>query len=256
MKLKKGIQILTVAILFLGIAAYFVYAIFWAAEQKDADDVCKAVDLEIKENLHSGFINRDIIETALRTANIYPEGRLMSEISTSRIEEVIAENDFVESVNCYKTANQKVHIDITQRTPVIYILRQSGQGYYVDRRGKLIPKTTYPVNMPVATGQITQQYATQQLSRLAGYIVADDFWNSLIEQIDVQPNEEGENIITLVPRIGQQTIVMGTIDNYEAKLSRLRTFYEQAMTTVGWNKYTTIDLEYDGQIICKKQKDK
>jgi hypothetical protein len=29
-------------------------------------------------------------------------------------------------------------------------------------------------------------------------------------------------------------------------------FYEKAIPEVGWNKYRTIDLEYDGQIICRK----
>lgn len=256
MNVKKGIQIITATILFIGIAAYFVYAIFWAAEQKDATDTCANIELAIRENRHSGFINAEIVEDMLRNANIYPKGRPMDQISTRRIEETLKTNDFVESVTCYKTANNKIHIDITQRTPVIYILRPNGAGYYVDSRGKIIPKTTYPVNMPIATGNVTQQYAQKCLSKLGNYITSDEFWNSQIEQMDISANADGEYIIDIIPRVGNQIIRLGTIDNYTDKLNRLRTFYKEAVPSIGWNKYTTIDLEYDGQIICKKHKTK
>lgn len=256
MNVKKGIQIITATILFISVAAYFVYAIFWAAEQKDATNTCTSVELVIKENRHSGFINTTIVEDMLRNANIHPKDRPMDQIDTRRIEKTLKKNDFVESITCYKTANNKIHIDITQRTPVIYILRPDGVGYYVDSRGKIIPKTTYPVNMPIATGNITQKYAQQSLSKLGNYITSDDFWNSQIEQLDISTNSDGEYVIDIVPRIGNQIIKLGTIDNFAEKLNRLRTFYKEAVPTIGWDKYTTIDLEYDGQIICKKQKHK
>lgn len=256
MKLKRGIQLITAAILLIGVAAYIVYAICWAAEERDPEAICTSVELNIEQNQHSGFITPATIEQTLRTANIYPAGRNLADISTRAIEAELQKNDFVEDVTCYKTANRKVHIDITQRTPVIYILKADGNGYYVDRNGKIIQKTAYPVNMPVATGKITQRYAQKCLSRLGNYIVGNDFWNNQIEQLYVSTNSDGEYTIDIIPRIGTGIIKLGTIANYEKKLSRLRTFYEKAVPTIGWNKYTTIDLAYDGQIICKKQKKK
>ncbi len=256
MNLKRGIQIITAAILFTGVAAYIVYAIFWAAEERDTEAICRQVELNIEQNRHPGFINPTIVENILRTANIYPNGRNMDDISTQDIETELQKNDFVEDVTCYKTANRKIHIDITQRTPVIYILKADGSGYYVDSHGKIIQKTTYPVNMPVATGKITQQYAQKYLSLLGNYIISNDFWNNQIEQLIVSTNSDGEYTIDIIPRIGTGTIKLGTIADYEKKLSRLRTFYEKAVPTIGWNKYTTIDLAYDGQIICKKTKNK
>lgn len=257
MKLKKTIQILTIATLSIGVAAYIVYAIYVSeAANTGTDFKCQTVELDIKENLHAGFITPQSIEKILKDANIYPQGRNMSDISTHKIEEAIKHNDFVEQVTSYKTANQKIHIDIIQRTPVIYILGADGKGYYVDRHGKIIPKTTYPVNMPVATGRISRPYAQKHLARLGNYIVNNEFWNSQVEQISVSTNSDNEYTITLIPRIGHHTINLGTIDNFENKLARLHTFYEKALPTIGWDKYTTINLEYDGQIICKKTKTK
>jgi cell division protein FtsQ len=77
----------------------------------------------------------------------------------------------------------------------------------------------------------------------------DKFWNAQIEQINVLPTRE----IELIPLVGDQTIFMGTIYNYEKKLSRLKRFYTEAMNKVGWNKYSRINLEFDNQIICTKK---
>ena len=57
----------------------------------------------------------------------------------------------------------------------------------------------------------------------------------------------------IVPRVGDQIVYLGTLDNFQKKLRNLRIFYDKAMGTVGWNKYKRINLEYDNQIICTKR---
>ena len=37
-----------------------------------------------------------------------------------------------------------------------------------------------------------------------------------------------------------------------AKLTRLEKFYRYGLSQAGWNKYHYISLEFDNQIICKK----
>lgn len=256
MEIKKGIRILTMVLLCAGVATYLFYAVFIASYGRQDNEVCTALELNIAEDTHSGFITPAIIESILRGANIYPQGRQMSDISAKGIEKVLLDNDFVQTATCYKTVNNKVKINITQRTPVIYVLPDDADGYYVDMHGRVIKKNTYPVNMPVATGRITQKYAQNYLSRLGGYIMADEFWDSQIEQINVSVNADREYVVDLIPRIGDHVIHLGKVSNYEKKLNRLKEFYTKAMPVIGWNRYSTINLEYDGQIICKKQKDK
>lgn len=251
MQLKKGITILIGAILILGVAAYAVYAII-VASSPSPEDKCTRIELNIEQNQHSGFITNQIIEDELHKANIYPKDQLLVDIRTRDIEKALAKNEFVEQVECYKTANNSVVINIKQRTPVIYILPANGQGYYIDKYGKTITKTNYPVNLPVATGNISEKYAKKYLSQLGAYIVNNEFWNSQIEQIYVKVNADKEYVIDLFPRVGNHVIHLGHITDFEKKLHRLMVFYEKALSEVGWNKYSAIDLEYDGQIICKK----
>lgn len=251
MQLKKGIRFLIGAILVIGVAAYIVYAII-TASSPSPEDRCNHIELNIEQNLHSGFITNGIIENELRKANIYPKDRLMADIRTRDIEKTLSKNEFIEQVECYKTANNSVIINIRQRTPVIYMLPDNGKGYYIDKFGKVITKSNYPVNLPVATGNISEKYAKKYLSELGTFIVNDEFWNSQIEQIEVKVNADKEYVIDLIPRVGHQIIHLGHISHFEKKLHRLMVFYQKVMPTVGWNKYSAINLEYKGQIICKK----
>jgi len=250
-QLKKTLSIAITTLFLLAIVGYVGYAVY-VASVSSPDDRCTAMHYYIEQNIHAGFITPATIEYNLRQANILPIERLMTDIRTRDIEHALSQNEFVEKVECYKTANNSVTVNVVQRTPVIYVMPQNGAGYYVDRLGKIIRKTSYPVNLPVATGNISRDYARNHLATLGNYIVNDDFWNNLIEQIDVTIDNEGNHSINFVPRIGNHIIHLGTIERFEQKLHKLKIFYCKALPKVGWNKYSTLDLEYEGQIICKK----
>jgi cell division protein FtsQ len=62
--------------------------------------------------------------------------------------------------------------------------------------------------------------------------------------------------IELYPRIGKHVIELGSTENFRNKLNRLRIFYQEGLERVGWNKYKTISLAYDDQIVCTKEHNK
>ena len=113
-----------------------------------------------------------------------------------------------------------------------------------------MPKSSYYADLVVATGDITPQYARQNLTRLGRLIQDNPFWNHQIQQIHVLENGEVE----LVPRVGEHTILWGRPTNVEDKLGRMKEFYTEGLNKVGWNKYSQISLKYNNQIICKKNK--
>ena len=80
-------------------------------------------------------------------------------------------------------------------------------------------------------------------------IDASEFWKAQVEQIDV--TEDGE--IRLVPRVGDHLLILGSADDVERKLERLMNFYEKGLDNIGWNKYRSISVAYDNQVVCKKR---
>jgi cell division protein FtsQ len=89
----------------------------------------------------------------------------------------------------------------------------------------------------------------KDIYHLVNYINADDFWSAQIDQIYV----DGNNEIDLIPRVGNQLVHLGTIENLKGKLRNLEAFYVKVLPAVGWNKYSLIDLEFKDQIVCKKR---
>lgn len=253
MKFSKSIQLSMVAVLFLGIAAYMVYAIV-GMSKGDEEELCKDIILNIEDAENADFINNESIGKILHKNGIYIKGEPLKDINVRKIEKVLKQDQFIADVQCYKTANGKITINIRQRTPVLYILPDNQEGYYIDANGGIIKNTDYPINLPIASGKISKKYATNCLSLLGAYLAENSFWNDQIEQIYVSINHDNRYSIDIMPRVGQQVIHLGSINNFQKKLERLGTFYQKAMTTIGWNKYSTINLEYDNQIICKKTK--
>lgn len=220
----------------------------------DPEARCTSVQLTVKKNPKARFVDEKEVEEMLRNAGLYPKGELMSSVDTKKIEDLIRSNDFVESVECYKSSNNNLCVTIEQRTPVLYVLPNGRKGYFVDAFGKVITKTNYATNLVAATGDIDEKFARTELMELALFIQNDEFWDSQVEQIYVTQDKNKIPMLEIVPRVGGHIVNLGHIENYEKKFDHLKRFYQKALTTVGWNKYEKIDLQYENQVICTKHK--
>lgn len=241
-----------VSLLALGLVAYVAYAILFLSGP-DEEELCAAVELIVPKDEKSLFVGKEEIEDMLKNEHIYPKGMRMKDVDTKKIEETIKSNDFISKVECYKSANGKMCIEVEQRTPVCAVFPDGKDGYFVDGTGKLIPNRNYVANLVVASGDIDDKFASTKLAEFGLFLQAEEFWNNQIEQIYVQKNQKGERVVELIPRVGDQVIYLGALEDYEKKLQKLRTFYEKAIGKVGWQKYARVNLEYASQIICTKR---
>lgn len=247
------LKITLVSLLTLGLVAYIAYAMLFLSGP-DENEKCVAVEFTVKQDEKSAFIDKKDIEDMLKAAHVYPMGMLMKDVDAEKIEQIIAKNDFISKVECYKSANGKFCISVEQRVPVIFVAPDGKDGYFVDAQGKVIPFKGDATDLVVASGNIDEKYACSKLAEFGQFLQGNEFWNNQIEQIYVQKNRKGERVVELVPRVGNHIIFLGKLDDYQRKLHKLETFYQKAVKTVGWEKYARVDLEYDGQIICTKNK--
>jgi cell division protein FtsQ len=253
MKMSKIVKFTVLSLLSLGLMTYVVYAMFFLSGP-DEEERCTAVELTVeKDNGSSMFVDAGDIEKILKNANVYPKGMLMKDVDTEKIEETIRGNEFISKVECYKSANGKLCVNVEQRVPVIFVIPEGKDGYFVDAQGKIIPNRNSPTNLVVASGNIDEKYASKELAEFGQFLQTDEFWNNQIEQIYVTKDRKGKRVVEIVPRVGDQIVYLGTLENYQKKLRKLRTFYDKAVGTVGWKKYARVNLEYDNQIICTKR---
>ena len=252
-KAGKIIKITLVSLLTAMLAAYIVYSIFFLSAPDDSE-TCSSVDLIVESSdSPSSFADKTELENILKDAHLYPKGMLMKNVSTKKIEDAIKEKEFISKAECYKAAKGKVCIRVEQRMPIIYVLPDGRDGFFVDAKGHVIHNRGYVSNLVVASGDVDEKYASKELVEMARFLQTDEFWNNQIEQIYVSRGKKNERVIEIVPRVGDQIVYLGTINNFEKKLNNLKIFYDKAIKTVGWNKYAKVNLEYENQIICTKR---
>lgn len=236
-------------LLLVALAVYLVFA-FTDFSRHGDNTVCSSVNYTIADSLHAGFITTEEADRLLRASGLYPVGRTLDQVDALAIEQALRRNSYIDSVSCYKSPNGVVNVLIEQRLPLLRVLSDDGDDYYMDQKGNLMTPQGYVADLIVATGHIDRKYARSQLLKLGRFLHSDPFWNAQIEQIHVQPNHH----LRLVPRVGGHTIEFGTTDSISQKFRNLYTFYEKVLPQVGWNKYTEISVEHVTQIVGKKGK--
>ena len=243
-------------VLFFSIVGIVLYSAVLRKRTSFADSVL--VNVIALENGEKLITENDVRQALMRSFGNTLEGTELKRLEVERVEKVLEEDPFVENADSYVDQNNVLHIRIEQRAPMLRVLDNSGGNYYIDEKGvKMPPSRNFTAHVLVATGNINpytadfrqkKRHALKDLMTLTETLNKDKFLRDFIQQIHV--NSAGEFV--LVPLIGDQQILLGSIRRLDDKLNRLKTFYKEAMPYTGWRKYHTINLKYKGQIVCKK----
>ena len=242
------IKKILILLFLLLIIVYLVVAVT-AFNTKPSDQVCKGMELTIKDSIDHGFISKKEVFRLLNSKKLSPVGKKISAINTRLLEEELGQHPLIENVECYRTPGCKIGIEVTQRFPILRVMASNGDNYYIDNKGKIMPIPNSSAHVAVVTGYVDRDFATKELYQLGVFLQDHPLWEAQIAQINVTQAKELE----LVPRVGEHIIFLGKPGNYEEKFERLRTFYEKGLNQVGWNKYSRISLEFNNQIICTKK---
>ena len=244
----KKILSIVAAIVF---AAYLLFSLFLSrsASDKMDTDLCQGIVVEVRNKSGYDLMSVSAVNDILVANAMNPEGRLMGEVSIEDMEEVLMTNPLISSVNCYKTTSNNVFVDLTTKVPVLRVKNNRGEDFYVDSRGSLIAAKLRPLDIPLATGYVDSTFAAEKLYELAMFLQNSEFWHSQIAQVNVTADGQVE----LVPRVGNHLLVLGEPSDYEEKFDRLMNFYEDGLGVIGWNKYSSISVAFNNQVVCKKK---
>lgn len=244
--LKKILSILAVVLL----AGYLIYSLVGMTDRHEDTRLCQGVDLHITDSLDFDLIDQDMVLVTLQEHSMDPVGLPLEEIELDKIEATLLMHPLVGRIQCYKTGGDMLRINISSKVPLVRVLNNRGQDFYVDSRGEILSQHSLAVQLPVATGYIDRRFASNELLDVVRAIDRSEFWKAQVEQINV--TREGE--IQLVPRVGDHLLILGTSDNVESKLERLMNFYGKGLDKIGWNKYRSVSVAYENQVVCKKRK--
>ena len=240
--------VIRLLLLFLSLA----YLVFVTVRYSRAEDTraCTALQIDILDSAQATFISKGGIEKMLQKNRLHPVGQTINSISPIKIEHAIESDSFICRAICSITPGCRVRLAVIQRIPLLRVMADDGEDYYIDEAGTRMEAIGYEADLPVVTGTVTPAFARKKLKALGIFLRNDTFWDGQVEQIVVKPNGE----VDLIMRIGDHIVHFGRIENIPIKFRNLYALYTDIMPKVGWYKYSEINVAYDGRIICKRRK--
>ncbi len=258
--MRKVLKIL----LFIPVVYLIVLPVYIAVSSNSKP--CGGIEIVIKDSSDYHFVTKRQLLNIVNSGSARILGRPVKEVLTGEIEGRIYELREVKEAEVYITIDGIMHVFVDQRDPVMRVIPAEGGDYFIDKEGIVIRKRNlYTPRLHIVGGNVNISQAMlngvsildtsikksvlKDIYYLVDVINADDFWSAQIDQIFVDNNNE----IDLIPRVGNQLIHLGSIDNLDGKLRNLEAFYDDVLPEVGWNKYSVINLEFKDQIVCKKR---
>ncbi|WP_432713273.1 cell division protein FtsQ/DivIB [Pedobacter sp.] len=207
------------------------------------------------------FIEREEVDAILKQNQGVLIGRQLQQINLNSIEKKMIANPYIAEAKVYADMDGVIHIELEQRQPILRVINAGFQDFYIDKQGLKMPVSgNFTANVLVANGDIRESFngrldtlntkKGRDLYKTALYIKADTLWDAQIEQIFL--DERGD--MELVPRVGNQRIILGNADSLEVKMRNLLAFYTKAMPKVGWDTYKTINIKFTNQVVCERTK--
>lgn len=226
-----------------------------AAMQKKSAKIFKDIQIEVVGATEHVFVDeKDIKEILKQKGNL--AGVSMNQVDLRNIEEALEKDPWIKNAELFFDNKQVLQVSITEREPIARIFTVTGNSFYLDSSGKVLPLSDkLSARVPVFTGfpfgkklSKPDSVLLKDVIRLSNYIYADSFWYAQIAQVDITGNE-----FDMVPVIGNHIIKFGEAKDLDKKFKKLFSFYKNVSTRVGFDKYETINLMYDGQVVATKR---
>ena len=266
--MKEKLKTASIWTLLLG----YLVAVLWIVGGETEKVRVSSVSVHISDNTNNKFITESDVTQSLEKEGVKLMGMLIDSVNTHYIEDVLTHNNkSIKSADVYRTVFGEIGVRIEQRHPIMRVINPNGDSYYIDANGQVMPLSKkYTAHVIVINGNLNEPYMDHvgenllhsltktdkstgellpDLFKLVKFINGNKFWKAQIEQIYINSKKE----IELVPRVGNHTIILGSVDDMSEKFENLQAFYEQGLSKYGWNKYKTINLKFKNQIVCTKR---
>lgn len=225
-------------------------------------DACKGYTVSIK-GVDAGELflsEKDVVKLVTTATNGNIKGQSKNKLPLQKLEQLLEDNHWVKDAELFFDNKDILHINVTERKPIARVFGVDGRSFYIDEIGTLLPLSDQvSAKLPVFTGFIAKKQLNKKDSVLlndmvatAKYINENEFWQSQVSQIDISACGNDCWNFDMIPLVGNHTVKLGDGKNIDSKFSRLMTFYKKVLTPVGFEKYKTIDVRFDGQVVGVK----
>ena len=235
-----------------------VLAILVAAINSKNSSLCTGLEVEINGGGKTLFLNSRDVATMLENGGLKEiRTKKMSSVDLQKLEWQLRKNNWIRDVQLYFDNNQVLKVRVQERQPVARIFTVSGNSFLIDSSGIRLDLTERSVfRLPVFTGFPDDHFGLRrdsalcrQIRDLSAFLNSNIFWSNQIQELNISPAKT----FHMIPLIGDQVIEFGNGNDYANKFRRLFLFYKEVLTQIGFEKYTSIKLSFEGQVIATRK---
>lgn len=209
------VRLLRFIIVIIVMLYYPIVMAFVSAEKSEIE--CNSVVAKIDNRSDDVMITKSDLEQMVLRSWPAIKGTRLDEINLDEMEKTIELSPVVKKCEMYTTPGGVLHVEVTQREPLMHVFAGGGS-YYMDSDGnKFIAQRGMKANAIVVNGHVNSAIDDSGLISLCQYIKNNSFWKAQIEQVYVTEKEE----FMLVPRVGDHIIEFGKQDRMEEKFEHL-----------------------------------
>ena len=225
---------------------------------------CSGIEVEFTDHERTSFVSREDVVGYIEKDYGKCSGKRLEELNLAEIEKVLDGRSAILKSEAYTTRDGKLHISISQRKPAVRLI--SGQnGWYADDTGFIFPlQKNYTSRVPIVDGNIPLSLTAgfkgvpaakkekewlDGILGLANFLKSNRKWDDTIAQIHVEDNGH----LILIPRKGRERFIFGRPEEFARKFGKIEDYYRFIVPEKGENTYASVNVSFDGQIVCRKQ---
>lgn len=210
-----------------------------------------------EENNH--FLSLDDVQSLVRDIQGRPiEECAQGDVKVAVIERSLKENPYVKYAEAYTELGGNVVVELELRKPLARVMYDDGSGFYLDKDFRKVDLSTdFTANTilirglrwePVVPRDTIRNEMLLGMEEFLRYVDKSKFLRSQVSEIAVK--KDGD--LVLYPEVGDLVVEFGQPQRIREKFDYLELFYEKVMNKIGWEKYKSVNLKYEGQIVAKR----
>ncbi len=237
--------------------AVVVAGLLIAAAQQKKNATCSDIKVDIQGSEGHVFVDEKEITDKLKVNGAY-KGESIKNINLRTLETILKKQPWIQNVELYFDNGAVLQVKIKEREPIARVITWQGSSFYIDSSGMRLPLSRdYSAHVPVFTSFTSDKKKLSKpdslllndVKNIALFIQQDSFWNAQVSQVVITP----QSTFNIIPVIGNQTIILGSADSLASKFNRLMAFYKQVWSKTGFEKYETVNVSFDGQVVAARR---
>lgn len=244
--MKKSIEITLICI--FAAVSLGATAVGIAGGKRNAEErLCTGLDAVVSDYPRNAFIDGEGVREVIDRDFGGYINKALAGIDTDTIEKLLLNLGYVEKCKVWCTADGILHIEASQRTPVLKLFLNKGL-YYSDNEGRLFGVDDdwceYLPGIEVKEMPQNEDWM-RGVARFGQWLKDNEKWKSAVSSISC--DKDGELVLSLSER--PENFIFGQPRDIGTKFRRIGIYLEKIAPR--GIEYKDISVKYKGQIICK-----